>query len=119
MTSFGTFARSCRLPVVGDGAWPHRVSAAVRQSLLSTSLRLPGSSCHFSTRVMSIVSSHSLCNLLRGECAVRLGMRYIAWYVSLGFRFNFHSFSLVLRPPCSRPLARPARYRPVTYDSRP
>ena len=40
-----------------------------RQSLLSTGLRLPGSGCRFGARMMSIVPSHGLCNLLRGELA--------------------------------------------------
>ena len=40
-----------------------------RKSLLSTGLRLPGSGCRFSARMMSIVPSHGLCNLLRGELA--------------------------------------------------
>ena len=61
-----------------------------RQSLLSTGLRLPGSGRRFSARMMSIVPSHGLCNLLRGELAVVAGVQYIARYVCLGFRFGFH-----------------------------
>jgi hypothetical protein len=58
-----------------------------RQSLLSTGLRLPGSGCRFSARMMSIVPSHSLCNLLRGELAVVHRLLRLSW-----FPFWFTSF---------------------------
>lgn len=60
------------------------------QSLLSTGLRLTGSRCCFSARMMSIVPSHGLCNFLRGERAVVAGVQYITCCVSFGFRFGFH-----------------------------
>ena len=61
-------------------------------SLFSTGLRLPGSGCGFSTRMMPVVPSHCLCNLLRGELAVVAGVQHIACYVCLGFHFWFTSF---------------------------
>jgi len=42
--------------------------------------------------MMSIVPSHGLCNLLRGELAVVAGVQYIACYVCLGFHFGLPAF---------------------------
>src|SRR6516164_9804772 len=60
-----------------------------RQSLLSTGLGLPGSACRFSARMMSIVPSDGLCNLLRGELGGVAGVQYVACHVCLGFHFGF------------------------------
>jgi hypothetical protein len=65
------------------------------QSLLSTGLRLPGSGCRFSARMMSIVPGHGLCDLLRGELAVAAGVQHIARYVCLGFHFGLPAFLCV------------------------
>jgi hypothetical protein len=42
--------------------------------------------------MMSIVPSHGLCNLLRGELAVVAGMQYIACCICLGFHFGLPAF---------------------------
>jgi hypothetical protein len=69
--------------------------AALGKSLLRAGLRLPGGRCRFCGGMVSIMPSHGLRNLLRGELRVIGRMQDIVWYVCFGFHFGYRLSSLL------------------------